>query len=67
MKNNETETKIKREKIDRKVYVKMYNTLYYEKNKEEILAQKREARRILAQNKKPKFEIHYQSKTLTFD
>jgi hypothetical protein len=57
---------LKREKIDRKVYVKMYNTLYYEKNKEEILAQKKEARKILAQNKKPQFKIICEPKTLTF-
>jgi hypothetical protein len=57
---------LKREKIDRKVYVKMYNTLYYEKNKEEILAQKKESRKLLAQNKKPKFRIICEPKTLTF-
>jgi hypothetical protein len=55
-----------REKIDRKVYVKIYNTLYYEKNKEQILAQKKEARQIIAESKKPKFRIICEPKTLTF-
>lgn len=55
------------EKIDRKIYVKIYNTLYYEKNKAQILEQKKEARKLLAESKKPKFKIINEIKTLTFN
>ena len=36
--------KLKKEKKDRKTYIKEYNTKYYEEHKDEILIQKKQTR-----------------------
>jgi hypothetical protein len=40
----ENEIKPKKEKKDRKTYIKDYNTKYYEEHKDEILIQKKQTR-----------------------